>query len=85
MENADIDNANTDIEVDMDDPLFQENVSIYDDFFEQIDKSILTGDINYIQTALKMYGNQLHVETVRMATRIVFEILEERMVDISLT
>ena len=84
MENADIDNANTDIEVDMDDPLFQENVSIYDDFFEQIDKSIITGDINYIQTALKMYGNQLHVETVRMATRIVFEILEERMVDISL-
>ena len=80
MENTDID-----IEVDMDDPLFQENVSIYDDFFEQIDKSIITGDINYIQTALKMYGNQLHVETVRMATRIVFEILEERMVDISLT
>lgn len=79
MENTDID-----IEVDMDDPLFQENVSIYDDFFEQIEKSILTGDINYIQTALKMYGNQLHVETVRMATRIVFEILEERMVDISL-
>ena len=79
MENTDID-----IEVDMDDPLFQENVSIYDDFFEQIDKSIITGDINYIQTALKMYGNQLHVETVRMATRIVFEILEERMVDISL-
>ena len=79
MENADIDN-----EVDMSDPLFQENASIYDDFFEQIDKSILTGDINYIQTALKMYGNQLHVETVRMATRIVFEILEERMVDISL-
>ena len=79
MENTDID-----IEVDMDDPLFQENVSIYDDFFEQIEKSILTGDINYIQTALKMYGNQLHEETVRMATRIVFEILEERMVDISL-
>ena len=79
MENTDID-----IEVDMDDPLFQENVSIYDDFFEQIDKSIITGDINYIQTALKMYGNQLHVETVIMATRIVFEILEERMVDISL-
>lgn len=79
MENTDID-----IEVDMDDPLFQENVSIYDDFFEQIDKSIITGDINYIQTSLKMYGNQLHEETVRMATRIVFEILEERMVDISL-
>ena len=84
MENADIDNADIDNEVDMSDPLFQENASIYDDFFEQIDKSILTGDINYIQTALKMYGNQLHVETVRMATRIVFEILEERMVDISL-
>ena len=79
MENTDID-----IELDMSDPLFQENVSIYDDFFEQIDKSIITGDINYIQDALKMYGNQLNVESVRMATRIVFEILEERMVDISL-
>ena len=79
MENTDID-----IELDMSDPLFQENASIYDDFFEQIDKSIITGDINYIQDALKMYGNQLNVESVRMATRIVFEILEERMVDISL-
>ena len=84
MENVDMENTDIDIEVDMDDPLFQENVSIYDDFFEQIDKSIITGDINYIQTALKMYGNQLNEESVRMATRIVFEILEERMVDISL-
>tara|TARA_B110000503_G_scaffold128285_1_gene199040 strand:+ start:980 stop:1237 length:258 start_codon:yes stop_codon:yes gene_type:complete len=84
MENVDMENTDIDIELDMSDPLFQENVSIYDDFFEQIDKSIITGDINYIQDALKMYGNQLNVESVRMATRIVFEILEERMVDISL-
>ena len=85
MENTDMENTDIDIELDMSDPLFQENASIYDDFFEQIDKSIITGDINYIQTALKMYGNQLNEESVRMATRIVFEILEERMVDISLT
>ena len=61
-----------------------ENVTIYDDFFEQIDKSIITGDVVYIQNALKMYGNQLPEESVKMAARVIFQIIEEKMEDISL-
>ena len=62
-----------------------ENVTIYDDFFEQIDKSIITGDVVYIQNALKMYGNQLPEESVKMAARVIFQIIEEKIEDISLS
>lgn len=72
------------MDVDMDDPIFQENATIYDDFFEQIDKSIITGDISYIQNALKMYGSQLNEDSVRMAARLIFELLEEKIADIEI-
>jgi len=72
------------MDVDMDDPIFQENASIYDDFFEQIDKSIITGDISYIQNALKMYGSQLNEDSVRMAARLIFELLDEKIADIKI-
>ena len=72
------------MDVDMDDPIFQENATIYDDFFEQIDKSIITGDISYIQNALKMYGNQLNEDSIAMAKRVIFELLEEKIADIEI-
>ena len=72
------------MDVDMDDPIFQENATIYDDFFEQIDKSIITGDVSYIQNALKMYGSQLNEDSVRMAARLVFELLDEKIADIEI-
>lgn len=80
--NARLETTNSDI--DMDDPIFQENASVYDDFFEQIDKSIITGDVSYIQTALKMYGSQLHQDSVRMAARIIFELLDEKIAQLEI-
>lgn len=78
-------NQDVDImDVNMDDPIFQENATIYDDFFEQIDKSIITGDISYIQNALKMYGSQLHEDSVRMAVRLIFELLDEKIAELEI-
>ena len=74
----------TNSDVDVDDPIFQENASVYDDFFEQIDKSIITGDVSYIQNALKMYGSQLHQDSVKMAARIIFELLDEKITDLKI-
>ena len=71
--------------VDIDcDPSLNENVTIYDDFFDNIDKSIITGDITYIETALRTHGNQLHPESIKMASNIIVQILEEKMEDIVL-
>ena len=67
------------------DTSLNENVTIYDDFFDNIDKSIITGDITYIETALRTYGNQLHPESIKMASNIIVQILEEKMEDIVLT
>ena len=72
------------MDVDMDDPIFQENATIYDDFFEQIDKSIITGDVSYIQNALKMYGSQLNEDSVRMASRLIFELLDEKIAELDI-
>jgi hypothetical protein len=67
------------------DPSFNENVTIYDDFLDRVDKSIITGDTTYIEYALKTYGNQLHPESVKMGSTIIMQILEEKMEDIVLT
>ena len=67
------------------DTSLNENVTIYDDFFDNIDKSIITGDITYIETALRTYGNCLNPETIKMASNIIVQILEEKMEDILLT
>ena len=61
------------------------NVTIYDDFLDCVDKSIITGNISYIENALKLYGNQLHPDSVKMASSIIIQILEEKMEDIVLT
>ena len=67
------------------DPSMNSNVTIYDDFLDSVDKSIITGDTSYIENALKSYGNQLHPESVKMASNIIVQILEEKMEDIVLT
>jgi len=67
------------------DPSFNENVTIYDDFLDRVDKSIITGDTTYIEYALKTYGNQLHPDSIKMASNIIVQILEEKMEDIVLT
>ena len=61
------------------------NVTIYDDLFYNIDRSIISGDIRYIENALKLYGKQLHPESIKMASNIIVQILEEKMEDIVLT
>lgn len=87
-----MDDTQTDIEMDgvmdeniFEDPSFNENVTIYDDFLDRVDKSIITGDTTYIEYALKTYGNQLHPESVKMASTIIVQILEEKMEEIVLT
>lgn len=67
------------------DPSLNENVTIYDDFLDSIDKSIISGDITYIETSLKNYGNHLNSESIKMASNIIVQILEEKMEDIILT
>jgi len=67
------------------DPSMNSNVTIYDDFLDSVDKSIISGDISYIENALRTYGNQLHPESVKMASTIIVQILEEKMEDIVLT
>ena len=66
------------------DTSLNENVTIYDDFFDNIDKSIISGDITHIETALRTYGNKLNPETIKMASNIIVQILEEKMEDIVL-
>ena len=67
------------------DPSFNENVTIYDDFLDRVDKSIITGDTTYIEYALKTYGDQLHPESVKMGSTIIMQILEEKMTEFVLT
>jgi len=67
------------------DPSMNSNVTIYDDFLDSVDKSIISGDISYIENALRTYGNQLHPESVKMASTIIVQILEEKMEEIVLT
>tara|TARA_B100000902_G_C27274439_1_gene898055 strand:+ start:1132 stop:1398 length:267 start_codon:yes stop_codon:yes gene_type:complete len=66
-------------------PSMNSNVTIYDDFLDSVDKSIITGDISFIENALKSYGNQLHPDSVKMASTIIVQILEEKMEEIILT
>lgn len=91
-----MDYSQTDIEMDgamdyamdeniFEDPSFNENVTIYDDFLDRVDKSIITGDTTYIEYALKTYGNQLHPESVKMGSTIIMQILEEKMTEFVLT
>lgn len=67
------------------DPSMNSNVTIYDDFLDRVDKSIISGDITHIETALRTYGNQLHPGSIKMASTIIVQILEEKMEDIVLT
>ena len=67
------------------DPSFNENVTIYDDFLDRVDKSIITGDTTYIEYALKTYGDQLHPESIKMGSTIIMQILEEKMTEFVLT
>lgn len=66
------------------DPSMNSNVTIYDDFLDRVDKSIISGDISYIENALRTYGNQLHSDSIKMASSIIIQILEEKMEDILL-
>ena len=83
-----MDDIQMDVEIDrniFEDPSLNENVTIYDDFLDRVDKSIITGDSTYIEYALKTYGNQLHPETVKMGSTIIMQILEENMTEFILT
>lgn len=88
MDYAQMDDAQMDIEIYsniFEDPSLNENVTIYDDFLDRVDKSIITGDTTYIEYALKTYGNQLHPESVKMGSTIIMQILEEKMTEFVLT
>lgn len=91
-----MDYSQTDIEMDgamdavmdeniFEDPSFNENVTIYDDFLDRVDKSIITGDTTYIEYALKTYGDQLHPESIKMGSTIIMQILEEKITEFVLT
>ena len=84
MDDAQMDDAEIDRNI-FEDPSFNENVTIYDDFLDRVEKSIITGDTTYIEYALKTYCNQLHPESVKMGSTIIMQILEEKMEDIVLT
>lgn len=88
MDDTQMDDAQMDIEIDsniFEDPSFNENVTIYDDFLDRVDKSIITGDTTYIEYALKTYGDQLHPESIKMGSTIIMQILEEKMTEFVLT
>ena len=88
MDDIQMDDIQMDVEIDrniFEDPSLNENVTIYDDFLDRVDKSIITGDSTYIEYALKTYGNQLHPETVKMGSTIIMQILEENMTEFILT
>ena len=88
MDDTQMDDTQMDIEIDsniFEDPSFNENVTIYDDFLDRVDKSIITGDTTYIEYALKTYGDQLHPESVKMGSTIIMQILEEKMTEFVFT
>lgn len=88
MDDTQMDDTQMDVEIDgniFEDPSLNENVTIYDDFLDRVDKSIITGDTTYIEYALKTYGDQLHPESVKMGSTIIMQILEEKMTEFVLT
>lgn len=55
------------------------NISIQELFNFEIDKSIETGDIIFIQNAIKKYKNILNQSYIDFANKIIIQLTEEKI------
>ena len=60
------------------------NDTIEEMFHYEVEKAIDSGDINIIKNAIKDYGHLIDKSYIEWANSIVFQIVEEKMEDISL-
>lgn len=56
-----------------------DNDTPFEKFLYQIDLSIETGDISYIQSALIEYKNYINIDHIKWANNIIIELLTEKM------
>ena len=63
--------------------LEENNLTISDIFQFEIDKSIETGDINYIKKAIKQYGNLVSQNDLLVANKIIMQLIEEKIEEIN--
>lgn len=59
----------------------ESNITIQEVFLFEIDKSIESGDVKFIENALVYYKNQISKDLVDMAHRIILELITEKVED----
>ena len=59
------------------------NDNVYEQYLYEIDKSIETGNVNYIQDAIKAYKHDINEESIKLGNEIMMEILTEKMETLS--
>ena len=59
----------------------ESNITIQEVFLFEIDKSIESGDVKFIENALVYYKNQISKDLVDMANRIILELITEKVED----
>ena len=57
------------------------NDTLQDKFLYEIDKSIESGDINYIRNAIKNFKYKIDEKYITMANNMLIEILNEKIDD----
>ncbi len=62
----------------------ENNITKEDLFNFEIDKSIETGNITFIQNAIKQYKNQIHKSYIELGNKILIQLTEEKMENIDL-
>lgn len=56
-----------------------ENVNIYDEYLDIVDKCIISGNITNLQNFINIFGNQLHKDSIEMGKNIIMQILQEKI------
>lgn len=62
----------------------ESNITVQELFYFEIDRSIETGDINIIKNALIEYKNFLDISHHNLANKIIFQLTEEKLDDLSI-
>ena len=53
-------------------------------FHSYIDRSIETGDVKFIQFAIKEFKNKIHISYINFANTILMQLIEEQIQDMEL-
>jgi hypothetical protein len=63
---------------------FESNESNEELFHSYIDRSIETGDVKFIQFAIKEFKNKIHISYINFANTILMQLIEEHIQDMEL-